>query len=301
VIAYLAHWRFESALELPDVDLVEEARRFGPHVAAVGDLVYGLPARLAWEGRLAALRALSESAWPAIVGGDVMEWAVEEWATDGTAAVLLDHLTRSPDVAPDEPALVADLARYEEGADDPEEVRASGRRWLALLDARGDLPVEASVVTTLGRDDDRAAFEQLSNLAAVVASRLRREGWSRSRAWLMLRDMAPLLVTCAPKRKKRDGAPSPAAVLLPPPATFHKAVLERNVSMFSRKLHSIAAVALGLPTWAAEVVARGWASDEEAAGWLRAYKGELRAALQEIPADKLSELERTLLAFTEGA
>lgn len=306
VIEYLAMWRFESALERGDIDLVEEARRFGPHVAVVGDLVYGMPGRLAWEGRVPALRALSESAWPAISGGRVLEWAVEEWATDSIAAVLLDHLARSPDVAPDEPALLADLAPFEEGAKDPEEVRTLARRWLTLLDARGDLPVEASVVTRLGQDDDRVAFEQVSNLAAVVASRLRgAEGWSRSRAWLMQRDMAALLFRCAskgaPKRKKRDGAPPPAAVLLPVPASFHEALLESYVSMFSRKLHSIAAIALALPAWTAEVVARGWSSNEDAARWLREYKRALRAALQDIPADRMNELERTLLAFTEGA
>src|SRR5262249_19848645 len=68
-LPYFAEWRFESALERSDVDIVAEARRFGPYVDKVIDLVSDLPARLAWEGRVPALRALMDSAWPAIHAG----------------------------------------------------------------------------------------------------------------------------------------------------------------------------------------------------------------------------------------
>jgi hypothetical protein len=65
---YFERMRFESALERDDVDLVAEARRFGPHVHKVIGLVKDTPSHLAYEGKVDALRALTAAAWPGIVG-----------------------------------------------------------------------------------------------------------------------------------------------------------------------------------------------------------------------------------------
>lgn len=39
-----------------------------------------------------------------------MDWAVEEWAGKGLGAALLDHLEDEPDLDPNNPTLLADLA-----------------------------------------------------------------------------------------------------------------------------------------------------------------------------------------------
>jgi hypothetical protein len=301
-IAYFARMRFASAMERDDVDLVEEARRFGPHVVKVIDLVAGLPSRLAWEGRVQALRAFTSAAWPAVRDSDeLMDWAVEEWAGKGLGALLLDHLEREPDLDSNNPTLLADLAPFEEGGAEPGAVRAFARRWIALLEPKGELPVDAALLARAGRKDDADSVEQLNRLAAQVASRLRsRNGWSRSQAWVMLREMACLVADCADHRRGKGKSQSPASVVLPPHQVFRDRLLKRNVGMFSRDIYTIAAVTLALPAWAGEVAARGWVSEAEAANWLRQYMRAMSDILQEVPVDRRTALEQRLVAFTEG-
>jgi hypothetical protein len=150
-----------------------------------------IPARLAWEGSLAALRALTEAGWPAMRDSKgLMEWAVDEWV--GHGALLIDHLERDPDLAPDDPALRRDLALYEthrEGDDGRwgDGVAAYARRWLRWLKPAPDLPAVSSVLEQLGREDDKLAFEHATDLAASLAARLRTErGWTRSQGWVLV-------------------------------------------------------------------------------------------------------------------
>lgn len=301
-IAYFALHRFRSALERDDVDMVEEARRFGPHVVWVGELVAGVPSRLAWEGRVAPLRAFTSAAWPAVRdSGDLMGWAVEDWAGKGLGALLLDHLERKPDLDADDPALLADLAPFEEGGAEPGAIRAYARRWSELLEPKEELPVDAAVLARVGRGDDAAPIDQLNNLVARVASRLRRQkGWSRSQAWVMLREMAYLLADCAGRERAKGKSKSPASVVLPPPDVLRDRLLRRNVGMFTRDMHTIAAIIFALPAWVGEVAARGWVSDEEAADWLRHYMSAQRGVLEEIPANRRGAMVQRLIAFTEG-
>lgn len=298
---YFAHKRFRSVLSCPEIDLVAEARAFGPHVLRVIDLVADLPTRLAWEGQVPALRALATSAWPAIQRSrDLMGWAVDEWAGHAICAVLLDHLEREPDLASDDPALLADLAPMEEGAE-PGDVQAFVRRWIAWLEPGEGVRVEAPVIATLGGEDDAAACGQVHDLVAVVASRLRRrKGWSLGRSWVIVKKLGPLLASVARSLPTKRAKLPLATVLLPPPATLYEALGRRSLGLFSKDLHAIIAVVFSLPAWAAEVAARGWVSENEARDWLRQFRGTLRASVEAVPADRLQPVGRALLEFAQS-
>ncbi len=231
-----------------------------------------------------------------------MGWAVEVWAVCGLSAVLLDHLDRDPAIAADAPSLLADVALYETPDEQPGSAQAFVRRWLALLEPKGELLVEASSIERLGQQEHGAALEQLNHLSAAVASRLRREkGWSRSQACVLLWEMAPQIFDCAERAGKKKGrSRSPVAVVLPPAEVFVEALLSRNVGMFSRKLHVIAAVAFALPAWAEEVAARGWASADETGQWLRACMDAIGAAFEEVPASRRCALERQVIDSAGG-
>jgi hypothetical protein len=299
--AHFARLRFEAALDDGSGDLVAEARRLGPYVADVIDLVDDVPARLAWEGRTTVLRALTDAAWPAIHGStDIMGAGVEAWADYGVGAVLLDCLDRDPASAADAPALLAGVAPYQTADAEPGWIPAFLRHYLALLEPAGAVSFDAAQAAEAVAQRGRAALDLLDQVSAAVAARLRREGgWSRSQAWLLLREMGPLLVERAERAEKKARPKTVGALSLPPEGAFLDALLKRNVGMFTRKTHVILAVVSALPTWAGEVVARGWVSADEASAWLRRFMQTLGATLAKIPADQRGELDG-LLDFVTG-
>lgn len=303
---YFAHTRFESALEVAGVDLVEEARRMGPHVAKVSDLFVPVPSRLAWQGSIAALRALTDAAWPAMRDSlDLLDWAVDEWAAVGIGAVILDHLERDSDLAPDHPSLRRDLALYETQRDGDagggrDAVAAYAQRWLRLLKPAADLPVESSVLERLGREEDEPSFEQATNLVAVLAARLRADrGWTRSQAWTLVRQLPALLRDCA-RRSGEEGTKGLGALLLPPAKRFVARMFGRSTNMFVRCTHEIEAVVLAVPAWAEAMAARGWTTEKRACAWQREVMGELAAAVRQVPPEQRDEPERRWLAFAMG-
>ncbi len=303
--AYFERLRFQSALARADVDLVAEARRFGPHVAKIIDLVPDLPLRLAWEGRVAALRALTDAAWlPIVARTDLMISALDEWGGFGVGGVLLDHLERRPDVTMNDPGLLADVAPFEEGAD-AGAIVAYAQRWLTLIDRPGDLPLDLSISGPKREGDDMATFQQLENLTAVVVSRLRaEEGWSRSRGWLFLQEMPSLLTRCAVPGKGQKGQKGQKAqkahFWLPSPSELHANLLRRNLGMFAHRMHTIASVIEALPAWTREIVAREWASPAVADRWLRESMALFRKTFLEIPERRRDAIERELLDFTQA-
>jgi hypothetical protein len=299
--AHFARLRFEAALDDGSGDLVAEARLLGPYVADVIDLVDDVPARLAWEGRTAVLRALTDAAWPGIHGStDIMGAGVEAWADYGVGAVLLDCLDRDPAADADAPALLAGVAMYQTADAEPGWIPAFLRHYLPLLEPAGAVSLDAAQVAEAVEKRGRAALDLLDPVSAAVAARLRRErGWSRSQAWLLLREMGALLVERAEHAEKKARPKTAGALALPPEGTFLDALLARNVGMFTRKTHVILAVVSALPTWAGEVAARGWVSPDEASAWLRRFMQTLGATLAKIPADQRDDLDG-LLDFVTG-
>jgi SEC-C motif len=284
---YFERMRFESALERDDVDLVAEARRFGPHVHKVIGLVKDTPSHLAYEGKVDALRALTAAAWPGIVGDNgLMGWAVEEWGEHGTVAVVLEHLERTPDLSAQDPALLADLAPFlaafeeDEEDEEPGAVQAYAQRWIELLEPRGAVTIDKGVVTTLGLEEDLAARGHIDALAAGVASTLRsREGWPRGRAWVAVRAMRSALERCVSTERKGRRKPPVDAILLPAPATFCLALSETTSSLFTRDEHALAAVLGLLPAWTEMLTAHDLVTKRQASEWLRGVMGTLRDKL----------------------
>jgi SEC-C motif len=301
--------RFESALELPSLNLVEEARRMGPHVAREIELASQLPLRLAWDGSIAALRVLVEAAWPALQGrDDLFDWASDEWAAWGLGALLIERLEQAPGGGPDDQALRAGARLYEEGVG-ADRVDTFLRRWFAYFESPSALPVDVAILARLGAKDDDAAIEHATNLAAVAAARLRaQKGWSRGRAWLLLREMGGLLGACAEASSKKGVGLARGArvkvplnsLLLPPPAIFLRKLSERNSDMFSSDPFTIAAVIFASPAWAKVVAERGGATEKEARDWLQQVTGEIRQNFAQNLAAARGDLAGQIRDFAEG-
>ncbi len=298
--SYFERWRFESALERADVNIVAEARRFGPHVHAVIDLVIDLPLRLAWEGKVTALRALTEAAWgPTTADTNLMGSALDEWGGLAVGAVLLDHLERGTQVRPDDPALLADIAPFEEGAD-AGSIVAYARRWLTLLDPPGNLPIDPSLLASRKEGDREARFAQLQNLTAMVASRLRAEnGWSPGRGWLFVREMPTLVLRCEERDQNKKVKGAPLHGMLPPPSVLVDKLLEQTREMFATRLHAFAAVVQGLPAWTQELATRGWIPPLAGEKWLRESMALFQTTVLRVPAPRRGPLERELLDFMQ--
>lgn len=75
-----------------------------------------------------------------------MDWAVDEWAGYAIGAIPLDHLEGKPVLAPDDPALLADLAPMEEGAEPRDAQENEARDWLRQF--RGTLRASVEAVPT---------------------------------------------------------------------------------------------------------------------------------------------------------
>jgi hypothetical protein len=297
--APLALLRFESALQLRGADRVREARRLGPHLVELLDLVDDLPARLAWEGHLSVLRALAESSWPALREGDpAVGEAIARWAAHGLGAVLLEHLDRTPDLSPDDPALEVDLALYEVGLE-PGRVAALVRGWLRLLQPGASPPATPGTLARLGQKYGLRAARQLTGLIAEVAARLQaRGGWSRAQAWVLLQELGPLLQGCArraPETQHLQG------ILLPAAPQLLAQLDQQSTRPFGYREHAAAAVVLALPAWAGLVVERGWVSEPAAREWQQQVMEASRTRWLAFPGDERSPIARRLLIFTEGA
>ena len=107
-------------------------------------------------------------------------------------------------------------------------------------------------------------------------------------------------MTCAEEVRKKHPKLSLGAIVLPPASGFLQTLLRRNVRMFARDLHAIAAVAFVLPAWAGEVASRGWVTEKEAGEWLLAFMDGLRGELERIPVELRTDVERSMIELAKG-
>jgi hypothetical protein len=327
--AHFIHERFESAIELPGADWVAETRTIGAHATRLAHLFAGLPARLAWEGHVDALRALIEAGWPQIREDDELtEWAVGEWADQGVAAVVLEHLERDPTLKAEDPALAAEVAIYElnddkdqqddedqqhdeddedeDQEDDESEEEAMSlkelvRLWVGLLQGSPGLPADPAVLTRLGRRGDEQVRTQVVNLTAVVGKRLReKQGWTRSQLWVLLREMGPLLLDCAQRVREEKPKAQLRELLLPPASLLLDRLATRNAHLFSSERHTVAAVVLALPAWAGLVAEQGWATEAQAHTWQQQVMGEASARWTTDPPAPPGDVRGQMQAFVAG-
>ncbi len=315
-----ARLRFYGAIKLPGADLVQEARRLGPHAAKLSDLIFALPDQLSWEGQLDALHALAEAAWPGMNGSDLVGWAIDQWVDHCLGAVLLTHLRRNPALTADDPSLLSDTTPFEvdsppgEESEDSDEEEPVGLNpgeakefmiyWLRLLRPDTEFPADPKVLARFGQSEDTQAVEQVVDLTAMVAARLRAKGgWTIGQSWVLLQEMGLALRQCAQQWARQSRGSKKAdlrALLLPAAAGLLDALDKRNRGIFELNEYAVAAVQLASPVWAGLLAERGLVTEEEARQWQQQMMEESASKWRKIPETERSELARRVIAFAEG-